>query len=270
MKKNQKKFALFTALALFAAFIITAILLPSRDVLATENKQGEVKDCLVCHDQVAKLWKGSRHNTGNVNCLVCHKLAQSGGKHPEEAKYTVESEGDTCLVCHTNVAGENIAGQLALSKHGKVGLTCVSCHEQHSQGLKLADGSRTVCENCHKKEMKTMLASTHFKAGLSCVNCHMGKQKSHTLIVAVQTCSDCHKNLHEANRMIGAGLEIKAMTTPSAMVAVTPKPTAEVAPTPASGGVNMPSWTLVFAGMIIGGIVSWALLGKEPGKPSDE
>jgi hypothetical protein len=39
---------------------------------------------------------------------------------------------------------------------------------------------------------------------------------------------------------------------------------------PVTGGVNMPSWTLVFAGMLIGGIIAWALVGKDPGKPSND
>ncbi len=268
MKQIQKIVVFCAAFVLISAFAVFAFA-PSQNVSATEYKQGESDSCLACHDQAAKLWKGSRHSVGNVSCVVCHKLAQSGGKHPEEAKYTVESEATTCLVCHTEVAGENIAGQLALSQHGKVGLTCISCHEQHSQGLKLAEGSRTVCENCHKKEMKSLLQSTHYAAGLSCVNCHMGKEKSHTLVVAVETCRDCHTDLHDANRMLSAGLEIKPMTTPAAVVNIAPKPTEQPSAS-VSGGINMPSWTLVFSGMIIGGVIAWALVGKEPGKPSDD
>ena len=269
MKNNQKTMLLLAVIALIAAFVVL-VFSPSQKVSATpEFKQREVKDCLVCHDQEAKLWEGSHHNTGNVTCVVCHKLAAaSGGDHPDSAKYTVESEETTCLVCHSDVVGNNIAGQLAISQHGQVGLTCISCHEQHSQGLKLSEGSRTVCENCHKKEMKTILGSTHFKAGLSCVNCHMGEDKNHTLIVAVQTCDECHKDLHSASRMLDAGLEVKAVTTPAAVVEVTLAPTQEPA-APVTGGVKIPPWTLVFGGMLIGGVLAWALVGKDPGKPSD-
>jgi hypothetical protein len=31
----------------------------------------------------------------------------------------------------------------------------------------------------------------------------------------------------------------------------------------------MPSWTLVFGGILIGGIISWALAGRDPGRSSD-
>ncbi len=268
MKKIQKAIVLMAAIALVAMFV-AAVFSPSRSVSATPVRQQDIKDCAVCHEQAVNLWEGSHHKEGNVSCLVCHKLADTGKKHPEGAKYTVESEDTTCLVCHTDVVGENIAGQLALSQHGKVGLTCVSCHEQHSQGLKLAEGSRTVCENCHKKEMKAILESTHFQAGLSCVNCHMGKDKNHTLIVAMQTCNECHTDLHDARRMVDAGLEIKPMTTPEALIDAQSEPTPAPTAAPVTGGIHMPSWTLVFAGMLIGGVVTFALVGKEPGKPSE-
>jgi len=266
MKKIQKTIVSLMMFALLATFVV--VVSPSRNVSAKPAyQQPSDEACRTCHPQPAGLWEESRHNSGNVSCIVCHKLAQSGGDHPYNSKYTVESEETTCLVCHTEVAGENIAGQLALSQHGQVGLTCTSCHEQHSQGLKLSDGSRTVCENCHKKEMKVMLESTHYTAGLSCVNCHMGEERNHTLVVAVQTCDECHTDLHEASRMLDAGLQVKVVTTPAAMVEVTLEPTEEVA-VPVSGGVNMPPWTLVFAGMLGGGVLAWALVGKEPGKPS--
>jgi hypothetical protein len=267
MKQTQKMIVLFAALVALAALVVL-VFSPSQSVAATAALQQGPDDCMTCHKQAVQLWDGSHHKTGSVSCIVCHKLAQSDGKHPKDGKYTVENEAATCLVCHTEVAGENIAGQVALSQHGQVGLKCISCHEQHSQGLKLSDGSRTVCENCHKKETKVMLESTHFAAGLSCVNCHMGKERNHTLIVAVATCDECHTDLHESKRMLDAGLAVKVMDTPAAMADVTPAPTAEPA-APVPGGVNMPPWTLVFSGMLIGGVLAWALVGKDPGKPSD-
>ncbi len=271
MKQTQIKIVFLAVIALFAAFVILVVS-PAEQALATTAEFQSPRECAECHSQANGLWEESRHRESNVSCVVCHKLDQTGGEHPETAKYTVESEETTCLVCHAEVAGEDIAGQIQISKHGQVGLTCISCHEQHSQGLKLAQGSRTVCENCHKKEMEAMLTSTHFAAGLSCVNCHMGEDKNHTLIVAVQTCDECHTNLHEANSLLNAGISIRVMDKPEAMVEITPTehPPQEEETAPVSGGVNMPPWTLVFAGIIIGAVLSWALVGKDPGKPSDE
>lgn len=267
MKQTNKMivFLLVTAVFVTLGFLVA---FPSHEVSAIDVGKQDLQDCLECHEQAGQLWEASHHRDANVSCVVCHKLADSNGAHPDTAKYTVESEETTCLVCHSDVAGQDIAGQMTISQHGKVGLTCTSCHEQHSQGLKLVDGSRTVCENCHKTATKHMLESTHFAAGLSCVNCHMGDDKNHTLIVSVQTCGDCHTDLHEAKRMLDAGLEIKRMDNPAAMVTVTPR--AEPVDEPVTGGVALPSWTLVFAGMLIGAIIVWVLIGKEPGKPSND
>ncbi len=262
---------LFFAGTFAVIFLLAALLLiPSQNVSAVEIVQQEQNECLKCHTQAGSLWEDSSHRESNVSCVVCHKLANTEGKHPESAKYTVETEESTCLVCHADVAGENIAGEVAISRHGQVGLTCISCHEQHSQGLKLAPGSRIVCENCHKDEMRTMLESTHFAAGLSCVNCHMGEDKNHTLVVSVTTCDVCHTNLHEAKRMLDAGLDIQVMDDPEAMVEITPPPDGQVDPNPPpdTGGVSLPSWIFLLTGMLIGGIVAWAVLGREPGKPS--
>ncbi|MEW6083327.1 MAG: cytochrome c3 family protein [Chloroflexota bacterium] len=269
MNSTNKLFYVTGAIALGLTFA-ALVLLPSREVSAIEPIRQDLNGCLECHDQAGKLWEDSSHRESNVSCVVCHKLANTEGKHPESAKYTVETEESTCLVCHADVAGENIAGELAVSRHGQVGLTCISCHEQHSQGLKLAPGSRIVCENCHKDEMRTMLESTHFAAGLSCVNCHMGEDKNHTLVVSVTTCDECHTNLHEAKRMLDAGLEIKVMDTPEAIVEITPPPDLQIDPNPQpeAGGVSLPSWVFLLTGMLIGGVVAWALLGREPGNPS--
>jgi hypothetical protein len=131
----------------------------------------------------------------------------------------------------------------------------------------LSPGSRIVCENCHKLEMQDALKSTHTAAGVNCINCHMGPQGSHTLIVAGSTCGDCHKNLHSANRIVSAGLLVQAVATPMDVVAKAAEPVETPAPeTP--GGVRLPPWTLVVAGLLVGGIGSWALFGKEPGGPS--
>lgn len=239
--------------------------LPAQEVQAAYPAQDATDTCKNCHSDAYTLWEGSHHNTGNVNCLVCHKLAQGEGAHPD-VKYTVESEDVTCLVCHTSLAGENIAGQLELSQHGQVGLKCTSCHEQHSQELKLAQGSTNVCENCHKTQMDNMEGSTHEAAGLACANCHMGPEHSHTLKVAAETCEDCHVDLHSADRIVSAGLDVAIMATPEAVPAhaeVEEEPAAAAQP----GGINLPSWVFALGGFIVGGIGTWALIGKDPIAP---
>lgn len=269
---NSTKKIIFTIGILSVSLAVIALgLYPFQSAHATAPEAQHPQECQECHEQAYGLWENSHHFDKNVSCTVCHKLADVTGEHPDTTKYSVESEEDTCLVCHAEVTGENIAGQLAISQHGQVGLTCVSCHEQHSQTLKLVDGARTVCENCHKNQTKIMLESTHFQAGLSCVNCHMGEDKNHTLIVAVETCDECHTNLHEARRMLDAGLEVTAMAEPAAMVEIANVAVSEENTTPIdAGGVHLPSWTYVLAGILFGGVFMWAILGQEPGESTSD
>jgi hypothetical protein len=266
LKQARKLTFVFVALLAFLVLFSVLVAAPTQSATAAGKPQEGVETCQNCHEQAYTPWSTSRHNAGKVNCLVCHKLGQGEGTHPQ-VKYTVENEETTCDVCHTEVAGMDIAGQVKLSKHGKIGLKCISCHEPHSQGPKLAPGSKTVCENCHKKEMESTLKSTHLAAGLSCVNCHMGPEKSHTEDVAGKTCAGCHTDIHTASRIVSSGMEVRLMATPAAVFEKLAPP-AEPAPQPKSGGISLPSWTLLLAGLLIGAIGSWVLIGKDPGKPN--
>ena len=268
MKKGKyTPWLLAVSLMLVVLAFSVLVAAPTQSASAAKPHQDIVDTCKNCHEQAATPWSTSKHSTANVNCLVCHKLGQGDGVHPQ-TKYTVESEETTCLVCHTNVAGINIAGQMKLSQHGKVGLKCISCHEPHSQGPVLAPGSRIVCENCHKSQMADELKSTHTAAGVNCINCHMGPEKSHTLKIAGETCGTCHTDIHSANKIISAGIQVQPMATPMDVVAKAAEPAEPVAK-PVSGGIHLPSWTLVLAGLLIGGIGSWALFGKDPRSPKE-
>jgi hypothetical protein len=263
-KRNYIYFGLVVSLLLILLAFGVLVAAPTQNVSAAANRDDATETCKSCHAGAATPWSNSKHSAGKVNCLVCHKLGQGEGVHPQ-LKYTVESEDTTCLVCHAEVAGADIAGQMKLSPHGKVGLKCITCHEPHSQGPVLSPGSKIVCENCHKRQMEEALKSTHTAAGLNCINCHMGPARSHTLLVAGETCASCHTDIHEANRIISSGMLVKGLATPIAEGEVTPAPTEQPA-AQATGGINLPSWTLVLAGLLIGGIASWAIFGNNPGK----
>jgi hypothetical protein len=114
--------------------------------------------------------------------------------------------------------------------------------------------------------MEGALKSTHTAAGLNCINCHMGTEGSHTLKVAGETCGNCHTDIHEAGRIVNAGMEVKVLATPMDVIEKAAEP-AEKPVAQAPGGVQLPSWTLVLAGLFIGGIGTWALLGRDPGPP---
>jgi predicted CXXCH cytochrome family protein len=269
MKPTQSMFFFAGALAFFVT-LAALLFIPSQYVSAVEPASQNPNECLECHDLAYNLWEHSPHREANVSCTVCHKLADTSGEHPDTAKFTIESEDNTCLVCHTNVADQDIAGQMAISAHGEIGLDCVSCHEQHSQGVKLAEGSTTVCENCHKDEMETTLESTHFVAGLTCENCHMGRENNHTMTVSVASCEECHDNLHEAKLIRDAGLEIRVPVNLDAPIEppTEPEEIIEETPEPIRGGVTLPNWVYVLGGFVFGGVIVWAVVGKEPGNPA--
>jgi len=264
MKRTYQKVLFVLFLALIAVFFSVLVAAPTQNAVAARNMEDVSETCKGCHSQAVTLWSTSQHNAGNVNCLVCHKLGQGAGVHPQ-VKYTVETEETTCQVCHTSVTGRDVAGEMKLSQHGKIGLKCITCHEPHSQGPVLAPGSKIVCENCHKQQMEGSLKSTHTAAGLNCINCHMGTESSHTLEVAGDTCASCHSDIHEANRIVGAGMQVKAVATPMDVVEKAAEPE-ELTAQPGPGGVQLPTWTLLLAGILVGGISSWALFGRDPGK----
>jgi len=259
-----KKIVISLAILFVTIFLLT-IALPATPAVAAEPSQ-DTDGCVECHAVAYAPWSQSKHGVGNVSCLVCHKLSEGTGVHPD-IKYTVEGEDVTCMVCHTNVAGMDVAGQVQASKHGEVGLACITCHEPHSQGPVLASGSAIVCDNCHKNEMKAAEKSTHHAAGLNCINCHMGEERSHTLKVGGETCGSCHNDIHSANRILTSGIKIEAITTPMVNPSKTANPIEENEVEVANAGINLPSWILVVAGIIVGAITTWVLFGKEPGQP---
>jgi hypothetical protein len=98
----------------------------------------------------------------------------------------------------------------------------------------------------------------------------MGRENDHTMVVSVASCETCHNNIHEAKLIRDAGLEIKAIGNIEAPVDATPVPatTAAEPSEPVKGGVALPNWVYVLGGFIFGGVIAWAIIGKEPGKPT--
>jgi len=266
MERTMKKNSLFIYLSsLFAAVVISFVILPG--VVFADSPLQDVDTCQKCHAQTVDPWSQSHHIDANVTCEVCHKLQEGEGEHPFK-KFSVEPEELTCMVCHTSVAGADVTGQLALSAHGQVGLTCTTCHEPHSQGPVLAPGSSVVCENCHKNESSDLSTSTHHAAGLSCVNCHMGPDRDHSQMIKGETCGACHTDLHASKALLDAGVKVQPMATPMAVFEPAAPEVVEEAEPAGSGGVTLPGWLLLLAGLLAGGIISWTIFAKEPGEPN--
>jgi len=277
MTKTHTKFKNGLVL-LMTAFVITLFALlalsPSQEAKATAPAQS-ADTCKSCHEDHYKLWNMSKHGSVPIDCESCHNLTGGEGSHPE-LPYSVENQELTCETCHSE-----IAAQWKSSRHGDIKLGCNSCHEPHSQQQKVLDNNQLICANCHKEQYNTAHDSTHSAAGLTCENCHLGEDSGHTFKATIASCESCHSDIHEANQLITAGVMVEPVATEpaGASTEATAEPmeveaTAVVeetaAETPEKGGINLPSWLLLVAGLLIGGVGAWAIFGHEPGTPNPE
>ncbi len=258
-----------TGLALLvSAFILILFALltlrPSQGVKATAPLQ-TADTCKDCHTEYYKLWSVSRHGSAPVDCGSCHRLSGEGA-HPE-FPYSVESQAVTCDVCHSQIAAEWKA-----SRHGEINLGCSSCHEPHSQQQKVLDKTQLICANCHKEQYESAHDATHGAAGLTCETCHLGEDSGHSFKATIASCNECHSDIHEAKRLIAAGVAVQPAEGES-FVEAAPMEETQPAEAPApeeKGGITLPSWLLLLAGLLIGGVGAWAIFGQEPGTPNPE
>ncbi|MFZ5880808.1 MAG: tetrathionate reductase family octaheme c-type cytochrome [Chloroflexota bacterium] len=212
--------------------------------------------CLACHEGQHTLWAESLHSEKGVGCVACHKL-ESEGEHPA-VPMTVEKTIETCGNCHIQQYEE-----LRASRHGEVGLNCNDCHNPHSQQLMTVGENTTACVNCHKAEAEDVMHSTHTREGLDCASCHLNPDNGHAFAVSLSTCNSCHEDIHSASVLSGAGEAVQPAEQPA--------PSAEdhgaAESAPVEGGIQLPVWTGWVAALLLGGLVSWAVFGREPGGP---
>jgi predicted CXXCH cytochrome family protein len=277
MTKTNPKLKNGLVLLVAAVVIILFAILtlsPSQDVRATAPAQS-ADTCKDCHEDHFDLWSISKHGSVPIDCESCHNLTGAEGSHPE-LPYSVESQALTCETCHADKAAE-----WKSSRHGEIALGCDSCHEPHSQQQKVLDDNQLICANCHKAQFDAAHDSTHAAAGLSCENCHLGEDSGHSFKATIASCESCHSDIHEANQLVVAGVSVESAATEPAeasadataepvVVEETPVAEAAVAEAPEKGGINLPSWLLLLAGLLIGGIGAWAIFGQDPGTPTPE
>ncbi len=272
--KNGLAILITTVIVTLFAFLALS---PSQEAKATAPGQS-ADTCKACHKDHTDLWSISKHGSVPIDCESCHRLASGEGAHPVELTYSVESQALTCDTCHSEKSKEWVS-----SRHGEIALGCATCHEPHSQQQKVLDDNQIICANCHKGQFEAAHDSTHKAAGLTCENCHLGEDSGHTFKATIKSCESCHSDIHEANQLIVAGVAIEPVATEpvEASAEATAEGIAEPVETPVvveetaeapsdKGGINLPSWLLLIAGFLIGGIGAWAIFGREPGTPTPE
>jgi hypothetical protein len=105
-----------------------------------------------------------------------------------------------CQDCH-----EDTFAQWEDSIHGLEDVQCISCHESHSQEMRLTD--ERLCESCHKESLTDSLHTAHWSTEATCTTCHMAMgdegaaraagevpAPDHDFVTVSSTgCLDCHR-----------------------------------------------------------------------------
>ncbi|MEW5958088.1 MAG: multiheme c-type cytochrome [Chloroflexota bacterium] len=153
-------------------------------------------ECFACHTT------GYNTNTGQfvlagVTCEACHGPYRP--QHPEESML-IATSADMCGSCHPSTLGE-----WQSSRHGQVSVTCIDCHEVHTQKTHAAVATNALCTGCHQPQTQDETHTTHIEADIHCVDCHLARptddgrgavnghaMTGHSFTVFVKTCKDCH------------------------------------------------------------------------------
>lgn len=182
--------------------VILSILPGTSQAEGEEYTSKGADNCLMCH-RSAK-WEvmpifNTKHGSltdpdapfTNAQCESCHGPSAAHMKAKNKAemppmrtfgkgdKATATEQNEGCLSCHS---GHNTMGWMG-SAHESADVTCVSCHDIHSESDPVFDplGQQEVCFDCHQRTRSDTL-----------------KASGHPLRFGNMTCSDCH-NVHDGN-----------------------------------------------------------------------
>ncbi|NOT05560.1 MAG: hypothetical protein HOP27_13270 [Anaerolineales bacterium] len=223
------------------------------------DNQGKPGACLVCHTTGYDPATGTSKAEG-VTCEACHSPIPAS--HPND-NMPVDKSPDLCGKCHSDprFATDN----WKLSMHYQRSMTCSTCHNAHTAGMKTIEGAEGVvetgdasplCANCHKDAMTNFPTSKHAAANVTCVNCHLGfdvnaegltaedigeahKAPDHNFMPSIDTCNKCHTDqMHAPGQAVAAAAinieHLGGTPTPEpSPVATTDEPTRNT-PTPVS------------------------------------
>ncbi len=175
---------------------------------------GGPEACLDCHDYgedspVHRVLAGAHgldaESTGGRGCLACHGDSAGHRAAPRRNAPDVSygprwsaSAGDqdaTCLGCHE----ENTARNWEHALHMHNNLTCVTCHDMHSEEdrVQVAETQAAVCETCHKVQKQGIHGMERRKRRnppcASCHNPHDHEDAQATLLATgSEGCTTCH------------------------------------------------------------------------------
>jgi predicted CXXCH cytochrome family protein len=153
-------------------------------------------ECFACHTTGYNAATGQFVMAG-VTCEACHGPYRT--EHPGESM-RMATAVDLCGACHRSTLAE-----WQSSRHGQAGITCVACHEVHTQKTRAAVATDALCAGCHQDRTQDAIHKDHKAANVRCVACHVARpvdsQESavsghaitgHSFTVAAGTCNGCH------------------------------------------------------------------------------
>lgn len=255
-----------TMIALFAIALIPSSSARAQTVDWTEPQTEGELDCRYCHINIYYEWEKSIHGQG-LSCGQCHLAGQDNhsrtghgaqegpgqcmschttGYNPEDD--TWEEDNVHCKACHSPIEpnhpdapmptdrSENLCGKCHIealfewqeSMHRSEGITCVSCHSQHTTSVRWGE-TLDQCAACHGLMVAEYKQTAHYKNNLACSSCHLtplegpigeGSAKlDHSFKVDLQTCKSCHfEDLHHPGESMLAESHDEKITSEDARI----------------------------------------------------
>jgi len=191
----------------------SGVILPAATSTAGATYAGEAA-CLSCHEEEGKSYhetpharaKNPRSPAASETCESCHG---PGSKHIEAdgdgfidnpAKMKAADASAVCTTCHNRSEHNMWAG----GKHDSRGISCVTCHSQHSPKSEVAQLKKAsvteTCVQCHKTQVSKLHRFSHMpvrEGKLECSTCHNphGSQNVKMLREGSsinEACTSCH------------------------------------------------------------------------------
>jgi hypothetical protein len=119
--------------------------------------------CLKCHTTAFDPVQGA-YAHGGVTCEACHGAYVED--HAGSDLMTLTTDASLCQSCHIDTHDQWLG-----SPHAQANVPCTSCHQVHSQDLRLTD--QELCDSCHRDGHQGPVHAAHVGRGANCVDCHL-------------------------------------------------------------------------------------------------
>ncbi|MBD1390266.1 NapC/NirT family cytochrome c [Neiella sp. HB171785] len=185
--------------------------------------EAESKNCLSCHDPSlshsmkhmmnSAHWDKSKSNApvSQQGCVSCHGDSVNHANTPTRIQPTVsfgprwtgsvDQQNDTCLNCHEETATHN---QWRQGVHAQQQVTCVTCHDVHSEQDLVANHSQQieVCSVCHKTQKDGIHNLTDKLAdNPGCTHCHNPHANPDPVVMMLANRSEGCRSCHDLQKL---------------------------------------------------------------------